>query len=647
MERGKKMFSALRSKGSKNRLMFSVKKSGTPAFRPHLETFEDRLLLSTYLVTNTDDAGAGSLRQAILDTNSHGGQNTIAFNIPGDGVHTIQPDSPLPFITNSVLIDGTTQNGYSGAPLIELDGSHAGPNAAGLNFVQANADNSTVKGLAVNDFSVAGVLISGGTGIQVSGNYIGTDATGTIAKSNGIGVDVHGSSNSIGGTTPETRNIISGNNIGVSVGSGAYNQIQGNYIGTDVTGTVALGNNTGVSLISTFGNTMGGLVSGAGNLISGNQGDGLLISGAGGGNLVVGNLIGTDATGTVALGNLNGIEMHPGPTSNGGTIGGVQPEAANVISGNQQEGILISGNGRLTTGFRVIGNWIGTDATGSINLGNGGDGVALVNVWASSVGGTAPNSGNVIGYNGGDGIRIDNAIYNAIQGNVIFASANLGIELVNGGNHDQAFPDISYATTDDSSTTIAGTLNSSPSSDFTLEFFASYTCNPSGYGEAEQLLGTSPVHTNSQGSIDFNVSFNSPVDPSQFITATATTSLGDTSQFSACLAVSPPGAPGSSRHHTEGTKGTMGDLASLFLDQKFQLPRWFESADPGLQPIPTNFSKDYAQADLDRYFTNLDRKFPEDWTRSILSQRNGDQQLDVDPAKDIFFSLEKDLAGSQ
>ena len=160
--------------------------------RPRLEVMEDRTLLSTFLVSNTGDSGPGSLRQAILDSNDAvGATNTIDFDISGSGVQTIAPLSSLPAITNPVLIDGTSQPGYGGTPLIELSGSQAG-SGDGLTITGADV---TVRGLDINNFSQgAGIHITGtgATGDWIYGNFLGTDPTGTQAEPNDAGVEIDG-----------------------------------------------------------------------------------------------------------------------------------------------------------------------------------------------------------------------------------------------------------------------------------------------------------------------------------------------------------------------------------------------------------------------------------------------------------------------
>ncbi len=276
--------------------------------RPCLEPLEDRTLLSTYLVTNTNDSGDGSLRQAILNVNNGSGGDTIAFDIGGGGVQTIRPTSALPTLTQSVTLDGTTQPGYAGTPLIELAGNLAGGGVNGLTIV---ANNSVVRGLAIDLFSNYGNLGGGiamvlqGDGNRIEGCYLGTDPTGTqpfVGNTVG-GLSIMGSDNVIGGTTLGAGNLISSNGLNGVVIAGNNNVVQGNTIGADITGTQALGNQSvGIDITTGDGNLIGGTDPGAGNLISGNKVAGVKID-ASNNNVVQGNLIGTDITGTQALGN--------------------------------------------------------------------------------------------------------------------------------------------------------------------------------------------------------------------------------------------------------------------------------------------------------------------------------------------------------
>ncbi len=163
---------------------------------------------AVFLVTNTNDSGSGSLRQAITDANALPGADTINFDIAGSGVRTIAPLSGLPWISDAITIDGTSQAGFSGSPLIELNG--IGANSVGL-FIAAN--NCRIKGLVINRFG-EGIVIADSSNIVIEGNFIGTDPTGTIARPQGVdGIRIFGASqnNLIGGLNAASRNILSGN----------------------------------------------------------------------------------------------------------------------------------------------------------------------------------------------------------------------------------------------------------------------------------------------------------------------------------------------------------------------------------------------------------------------------------------------------
>jgi hypothetical protein len=234
---------------------------------------------ATFTVTNTGDDAPGSLRQAIEIANANVGPDVIAFNIPGAGPHTIQPIWPLPEITSPVVIDGYTQPGTALATdnspatlLIELDG---------INLIRLrhesglaiSAGNSTVRGLVINRFGDAGIRIYRNGGNTIEGNFIGTDVTGTQAQGNlGHGVYIETSpDNMVGGSTPEARNVISDNDysgVEIFLWDAIGNQVQGNYIGTDATGTTSLGNTTYGVIIRTGASET---TIGPDNLIQGND----------------------------------------------------------------------------------------------------------------------------------------------------------------------------------------------------------------------------------------------------------------------------------------------------------------------------------------------------------------------------------------
>ncbi len=336
---------------------------------------------STFTVTDNSDctSDTGSLRYAL--NHLAAGGNTIDFNITG-GNTTIDLTSSLPTITQQVSILGYTQGGtnYNGPPLIVLNGASAGSGASGLDFA-AGSNGSEVQGLVIQGFdSVDGILINGTSDNQIVGNYIGTDSTGTAKLGNSVGVDIQNgaTNNTVGGTSSGAANVISGNRVGgvyLEGGGTSGNVVLGNLIGTDIHGTAKLGNTyNGVFIgYSATANTVGGTSTGAANVISGNSNDGVYLYGSGtSGNVVLGNLIGTDINGTAGLGNkYDGLDIQHGATAN--TVGGTVSGAANVISGNT-DGVYLAGSG--TSGNVVLGNLIGTDIHGTAKLGNT-DGVLI------------------------------------------------------------------------------------------------------------------------------------------------------------------------------------------------------------------------------------------------------------------------------
>jgi titin len=401
------------------------------------------------------DSGDGSLRQAILNANGNPGLNTIGFDISGTGPFTITPESALPTITNPVTIDGTTQPGYAGTPLIEINGSDL---AAGTDGLLLSAGGSTVLGLAINRCPRDAIRVQSlGTNV-IQGNFLGTDPSGTLARGNGEGgVMIYSSpGNLIGGTTASARNLISGGNqngVYLFGSSATGNVVSGNYIGTSVTGHAALANvYNGLEIAASSSNLIGGTTPGAGNVISGNGQSGIyFISPPAAGNLVQGNYIGVNANGTGAVGNsqdgvtINGVS--------GNTIGGTAAGAGNILSGNMESGVFILTAG--ATSNVIEGNDIGTDVTGKVAIPNQINGVTLEGVAANTVGGTNAGARNVISGNQQLGVSIvstgasnnailgnyigpdvtgENALANTYGGVTIYGAAGNLIGAANGGN---------------------------------------------------------------------------------------------------------------------------------------------------------------------------------------------------------------------
>jgi len=370
----------------------------------------------TIVVTNPAAGGPGTFQQAILTANETAGLDTVVFQLSGTPPFTITPTNVLPPITDPVVIDGTTQPGFSGQPVIELNGALTTGNA-GLWFV---VGASTVRGLVLNRFPVAAIQLTSASNC-IQGNFIGTDVTGTKARGGGTGshgILIKSAGNTIGGTNSGEGNLISGtNDTGIYILNAGYNRVQGNLIGVNLAGTAALSNlNNGIVIYGGRGNLIGGPVSAARNLISGNGVSGIYLNGATAtANVIQGNLVGTDRSGSNAVSNAagDGITLNGAP---GNVI------SSNLLSGNGLSGLNLVGAGAF--GNQLLGNRIGTDAGGQTNLGNHYAGVTIAGAGGNQIGGTNAGDGNVISGNVQDGIVLAlGALTNVIQGNLIGLSA--------------------------------------------------------------------------------------------------------------------------------------------------------------------------------------------------------------------------------
>ncbi len=400
---------------------------------------------ATFTVDNVNDAGAGSFRQAIIDANALAGADRIEFTIPGAPAvpQVIAPVNDLDTITGKVTIDGYTQPGSAQAQpgvlspaeiRVVLDATLTN---RGLEFT---TNGSLVRGLQITNANLGvgvadGITVTG-NGNRFEGNHIGTDGTLGLGNDD-AGVEITGNNNVVGGSTPATRNVISDNEDGVRVELGTGNAIQGNYIGTDETGTLGLGNSwDGIGLAGP-GNLVGGRAAGEGNLVSDNTTGVRIKSSDGTGNRIQGNLVGTDVTGTQDLGNSSdGIEVEAG--SAGTLIGGAPTGAGNVIGGNDS-GVVLHGDAN-----RVVGNRIGTTLAGDVALPNdigveinGGDG--------NTIGGRTTRKANVISGNGGPGVfmtddlAFDPATSNRVEGNRIGTNLAGTLALPNEGDGVEIF----------------------------------------------------------------------------------------------------------------------------------------------------------------------------------------------------------------
>jgi CSLREA domain-containing protein len=538
---------------------------------------------ATFTVNSNADPGDGNcdesctLRDAIQAANDTAGADTIAFSL-SSGALTITPTTPLPPITESVTIDGTTQPGFEGTPIVELNGTAISPDCCIESFgngltLLPEADNNTIRGLVINGFTTpdwgAGIdirasLAASSDNNVIEGNFIGTNTTGTAAQGNLFGVVVSGANNTIDG------NVLSGNQsrgLQIQGSSATTNSVVGNLIGTDATGTADLGNGgdalrvEGASL-----NTIGGTSAAERNVVSGNGGHGILLHNSTN-NIVQGNYTGTNAAGTAGIANgIDGIAVDGGGSN---TIGGPAAGQGNLASGNTNQGISIFGvDFPSTTGNIVQGNKAGTNFDGRAAIPNGGEGIRMHNALNTTVGGTVAGAGNLVSGNASSGVTViaspGTATGNRILGNSIYGNGGIGIDLGvvaplggvtpndagdgdTGPNNLQNFPDLTSVTTGGAGTTVQGTLDTEANKAYRLEFFGNSACDASGNGEGQTFLGSRNVETTASGDTSFTFSSATAISSSAWVTATATDPDGNTSEFSACRqagAAEPPPAPG-------------------------------------------------------------------------------------------------------
>ena len=715
----------------------------------------------TNLVTTTQDSGPGSLRAAMYYVTDHPGA-AVRFNIPttdpgySNGVFNIHLTGQLPTLAaDGMIIDGATQPGFAGQPLIVIDASQIIPETFtsdtlliysannqinnlslqgfswnGVTLVYADATNNTIAGcwigldatgsnaapnlkqgiyldqsasrniiggtsaLARNVISgnrEYGVWISGSntTGNLVLGNYLGTDATGSYAVSNAAGgVILTGAAhhNLIGGDTASGRNIISGNlgaGLWITGAGAANNTVQGNFIGLNSAGTAAVANSiagirvenaatsnqiTGnvvsgnasdgirlayagtsanvvrgnfigtdpvgataipngfAGLTIYFGatsNVIGGTVASARNVVSGNSTYGAVVAHDGtSGNLIQGNYFGLGASGVSAVPNYYGILISAGATNN--TLGGSAAGAGNFVSGNSYRGVFLSDPG--TSGNFVLGNFIGTDRTGTNALGNYDNVELQAGAAGNFIGGVNAGEGNTIAFAGGTGVILYEAetTNNSIRGNSIFGSYYLGIDLGGDGvtandpgdgdsgpNNLQNFPVITNAFGSGSSTVISGSLSSATNRAYFIDVYRNPSPDYTGYGEGQSYVGTVPVITDGSGSAIFSLTASGNFS-GQYFSATATDQAsGDTSEFS--LAVPATNGPAPPTFLTPFSLTSTGFTAklSLTIGQNYRVQA---TTNLGANPVAwldlTNFVASATNfLFLDHSGANLPRRF--------------------------------------
>lgn len=454
-----------------------------------IDALEARLCLATFTVTNTFDAGAGSLRQAIEDANRQGGADVINFAIPGPGPHTIAPLTALPAITEALTLDGTTQGGYtSAAKQIVLDGVSMDPQDAG-DGLAVFASGTLIRGLAIGRFAGNGISLAGGSGSTIQDCFIGLDSAGDQARGNLLaGIFIEGSDS----------------------------------------------------------NTIGGTEAGQGNVISANQQSGILIvsqieGGTSFDNTIVGNRIGTNRQGSLARGNaVAGITVTQAPNT---AIGGTPDGAGNLISGNP---IGIAIEGYDSSGSTIVGNRIGVQAASDNALANTSAGIALLATTQVFV------SGNVVAHNlFGISVASDDGEDNAntITQNSVFANTIIGIDLNGDGftpNDDDLldtdtgpnslinFPVFTSAEFDGGMLNLAGTLTAEPAdSQMTLEFFFTEPAGQVMRAQGRTFIDSIEISVDENGQANWQASFElGSIPDGMVLTATTTSGDGATSEFS-------------------------------------------------------------------------------------------------------------------
>ncbi|MEM1181248.1 MAG: SdrD B-like domain-containing protein [Acidobacteriota bacterium] len=558
-------------------------------------------------------SGECTLRAAIEQSNATAGPNTVRFAVGGGGPVTIGVGGGALEITDELTLDGTSQPGFAGEPLVQLafTGGGAFPGLA------VQAEPVLIRGFVISGFTTEGIAVFA-DGATIETCYVGTDLAGDTAAPNFRGIGLGGANSVVGGAFPEAGNLVSGNTAGgISVG-GSGHEVSRNTIGTNRAGTVALGNGivgSGVLVTGTFSRVLSNVISGnfnvgariqgdttvisgntigtnragdaavpnggvgvflvgitgatvVANQISGNSGDGVLISGSESVS-VWANFIGTDKAGLLAVPNtLHGVHLRAeaGTRTQNVSLGGPFSffgRLGNVISGNgdgEGHGVLIEGDTRAVD---VLDNRIGTDVTGTAPLGNVDDGIRIVESSFVAVGPYEPSIEfipNVIAFNGGAGISVldpdgtagaQDASSNSLMVNSVFDNGGLAIDLAVastapngptandagdgdfGPNRLQNFPEITQVTEIAPGTTrIEGTLDSEPNLPFDIRFFSNPACDGSGFGEARTYLGRVRVTTDGAGAGSFMFDTTTQVN---VLTATATNFESDhTSELSPC-----------------------------------------------------------------------------------------------------------------
>jgi hypothetical protein len=404
------------------------------------------LRAAVFSVTSNADQGAGSLRQAILDANANPGPDVIEFHISAVKFYTITIPTDLPEITEAVLLDGSTQTGYAGLPLVTVRASNRASDSP-KRLLRINTSECTLRGLAFNAIysNDNGVLIEpgnaieivGGHGNRIVGCHIGVPANGVVTALVNP-VQVHGSGvlisnsfdNVIGGTLPNERNVIGGcggDGILITGSASTGNRVMGNILGFDRAGLIRVaGGEGGVGIVDAPGNTVGGTAVEQRNLIVPSfSRPGVRITGAGSSNnAVLGNWVGLKSDGTATKETLpTGIQIATNASWN--VIGGAAVGAGNVVGG-LANGVII-----LSSSNSVLGNLVGLGPDGSTIQANNNSGIGVVGD-GNRIGGPEPGQRNIASGNRGGGISVTGK-RNVVQGNWVGLDITGRLPRPNGG----------------------------------------------------------------------------------------------------------------------------------------------------------------------------------------------------------------------
>lgn len=516
---------------------------------------------TTFYVYNTDDSGAGSLRQAIIDANTNSGTlDTIEFNIAGSGPHTIYITTELPEFSDAIIVDGWSEPDYAGdgIPVIVIDGTGTGAGVDGLTL-GAGSDGSTIRGLVIQNMGDDGIQVSSDNN-WIYGNFIGVAVSGLAAPGNtgdGIFLVFGASGNRIGTNDDGTndgyeRNVIGGNLSGVRIsGAGSDNNVvAGNYIGVGTDGlTIVANTDCGVSIENGAAtNTIGGSTVDLGNIISGNGSHGIQIDGENSdSNLVQNNWIGVSADGLSNLGNGgDGINIYGG--SDGNQL------LDNWIAGSAAVGIHLDSNGVATSSNIIKGNRIGTDAAGTLDWGSGENGILLESGSNNNtIGGTGSGEGNIIAFSGSSTVNdagivvLNGATGNTIRGNSLYGNG-IGIDLSasateddvtandagdsdSGGNNLQNWAAI-YSASINGAGVLSYGLNTTTlaTGTYTIDFYASTDLN-GGAVEGRRYLGSVSGVADGNATLTGSVS-GVTLSAGEYVTIVTTDGSGNSSEFS-------------------------------------------------------------------------------------------------------------------